>query len=79
MPMQWRTRKDGMTRSQLRIGSLASNGQPLARLGRRFKNLILNKQADEAWAKFALAEAMEELRAVEKRKQLGHIEERRSD
>jgi len=57
-----------MKRSQLKIGSLASCGQLLARFGRRFKNFIPNEQPDEAWAKFALAEAREELRAAEDRK-----------
>ena len=57
-----------MKRLQLRIGSLTSYGQLFARVCRHFKNFIPNEQPDEAWAKFALAEAREELRAAEDRK-----------
>jgi hypothetical protein len=53
---------------KLGIGSLTSCGQLLAQFGRRFKTFITNEQPDEAWAKFALAEAREELRAAGDRK-----------
>jgi hypothetical protein len=65
-----------MKRPQPGLGLLASYGQLLARVGHRFASFFRNEQRDETWAKFALAEAMEELRAAESRTQIRHTEER---
>jgi hypothetical protein len=43
----------------------AAYGRLLVRIGRCFMSFILNEKPDEEWAKFALAEAMEELRCGE--------------
>jgi hypothetical protein len=53
-----------MKRLRPENGLIARYGRLFTSPGGRFMEFIMNMQPDEAWAKFALAEAMEELRAT---------------